>query len=77
MGTAVSGQLDGDAGVLEELEELRFHWGSAYDISRAAGEFTARRRDARGGALTDRVPGGLLRKIRADYAANPVPRDRP
>ena len=77
MGTAASGQLEGEAGLLDELEDLRFHWGTAYDISRVGGEFTARRRDARGGALTDLASIGLLGKIRADHAADPVPRGRP
>jgi hypothetical protein len=77
MGTAASGQPAGEAGLLDELEDLRFHWGTAYDFDCAGGEFTARRRDARGGALTDLAPARLLGKIRADYAADPVPRDRP
>ena len=72
MGWAASGRLQGDAG---ELAELRFHWGSAYDIDAAGGVFTARRKDGRGGRLADPSPGGLLRQIRADYAAMPVPRD--
>jgi hypothetical protein len=77
MGTVASGQQEGEAGVLDELEDLRFHWGSAYDFDRVGGEFTASRRDARGGTLTDLAAAGLLGKIRADYAADPVPRDRP
>jgi hypothetical protein len=58
------------------LDELRFHWGSAYDIDAADGIYTATRRDGRGGSLADPSPGGLLRQIRADYAALPVSRSR-
>ena len=74
MGRAASGRLEGDAG---ELDELRFHWGGAYDIAVARGVFIATRRDGRGGRLADPSPEGLLRQIRADYAAMPVPRDLP
>ena len=74
MGWATSGRLESDA---DELEELRFHWGSAYDIGAAGGVFTATRRDGRGGRLADPSPEGLFRQIRADYAAMPVPRDLP
>jgi hypothetical protein len=59
------------------LDELRFHWGSAYDIDLADGEWTARRRDGRGGTLADPSPEGLLRQMRADYTALPVPRSTP
>jgi len=74
MGRPASGRLEGDA---DELDELRFHWGDAYDIAVADGVFTATRRDGRGGRLADPSSGGLLRQIRADYAAMPVPRDLP
>ena len=74
MGRAASGRLGNDAG---ELDELRFHWGDAYDIAVAGGVFTALRRDGRGGRLADPSPRGLFRQIRADYAAMPVPRDLP
>ena len=56
------------------LEEIRFHWGSAYDISAAGGVYTARRRDGKGGTLTDPLPEGLRLRIQADYTAMPVPR---
>lgn len=59
------------------LDELKWHWGSAYDIAVAGGGWTARRRDGRGGILADPLPGGLLLRIRADYAALPVPRGMP
>jgi hypothetical protein len=72
VGRAAAGQLGNDAG---ELDELRFHWGDAYDITVArGGVFTAMRRDGRGERLADPSPEGLLRQIRADYAAQPVPR---
>ncbi len=74
MGRATSGRLEGEAG---ELDELRFHWGDAYDIGAGGGVYTATRRDGQGSRLADPSPGGLFRQIRADYAAMPVPRDLP
>jgi hypothetical protein len=62
------------AGVLAELE---FHWGSAYHLAVTGGICTARRRDGKGGTLTDRLPEGLRLLILADYATMPVPRDLP
>ena len=59
------------------LEELEFHWGSAYDIAIANGMWTARRKDGRCGTLADPLPEGLRLRIQADYAAMPVPRDLP
>ena len=41
------------------------------------GTWTAWRRDGQGGRIADPSPEGLLRLIRADYAAMPVPRDLP
>jgi hypothetical protein len=73
MGRTASGRLEGDAG---ELDELRFHWGSAYDIGAVGGVCTARRRDGKGAPLTDPLPEGLRLRIQADYEAMPVPRDR-
>ena len=64
----------GDAGV---LDELRFHWGSAYNIGAASGAYTGRRRDGTGVPLTDALPEGLRLKIAADYERMPVPRDLP
>ena len=61
----------------DELEELRHHWGSAYEIGAEAGRWVAQRRDGKGGTITDPEPGGLLDKIAADYLAVPVPRDVP
>ncbi len=57
------------------LDEIRFHWGSAYDIG--GGMWTARRRDGRGAPLADPLPEGLGQRIQADYTAMPVPRDLP
>jgi len=74
MGRAASGRLEGDAG---ELDELRFHWGSAYDIAVDGAVFTARRLDGKGVPLTDPLPEGLRLRILADYEAMPVPRDLP
>ena len=77
MGRAAASQAEEDAGALEDLE---FHWGSAYDIAVIDGAWTARRRDGRdgrGGTLADLLPEGLRLRIQADYAAMPVPRDLP
>jgi hypothetical protein len=57
------------------LDELRFHWGSAYDIGTAGGVYTARRRDGKGAPLVDALPEGLRLQIMADYQRLPVPRD--
>jgi len=59
------------------LDELRSHWGSAYYVALVGGVWTAWRKDGRGGKLTDPLAEGLWLRIRADYAALPVPRDRP
>ncbi len=59
------------------LDELRFHWGSAYEIAFTGGMWTARRRDGRGAPLADPLPEGLRLRIQADYTAAPVPRDLP
>ena len=71
MGRAAASRAEEAA---DALEELGFHWGSAYDIGAAGGVYTATRRDGRGGRLADLFPEGLLRQIRADYAAQPIPR---
>jgi hypothetical protein len=59
------------------LDELRFHWGGAYDITAVGGVFTATRKDGQGGGLTDPLPEGLRLRIVADYERMPVPRDLP
>ncbi len=74
MGRAAASQPAEEVGA---LDELRFHWGSAYYVARVDGMWTAWRRDGRGGKLTDPLPEGLWLRIRADYAALPVPRDLP
>jgi hypothetical protein len=74
MGWAAAGRAGEDADALEELE---FHWGSAYDINAAGGVYNARRRDGKGVPLTDPLPEGLRLRIQADYTAMPVPRDLP
>ena len=73
--TGARGQVrpvDADA-----LAELEFHWGSAYRLAVTGGRWTARRRDGKGGTLTDPDPEGLRLQILADYAAMRVPRDLP
>ena len=59
------------------LDELEFHWGSAYHIAVTGGMYTARRLDGKGVPLADPLPAGLRLRIQADYAAMPVPRDLP
>jgi len=59
---------------LDELDELRHHWGEAYDID---GMCTATRKDGKGAPLADPRPEGLRKQIQADYTAMPVPRDLP
>jgi hypothetical protein len=76
MGTAAASQR-AEAGEAGALDELRFHWGEAYNIALAGGVWTAWRKDGRGGKLTDPLPEGLWLRIRADYAVLPVPRDLP
>ena len=70
-----AGQAAGDVGTLD-LNEIRFHWGSAYEIDRDSGMWTARRRDSQGGVFADPSPNGLLLLIRADFAAMPGPKAR-
>ena len=74
MGPAAESLADGDAGILEELE---FHWGSAYHLAVIDGVCTARRRDGKGITLADALPEGLRLRIMADYERMPVPRDLP
>ncbi len=56
------------------IEELRHHWGSAYQIDFRHGMFQAVRRDD-GSMIRRDDPADLLQEIRADYAIRPVPRD--
>ena len=76
MGTAAASQ-PAEAEEAGALDELRFRWGEAYNIALVDGMWTARRKDGRGGMLTDPLPEGLRLRIQADYAALPVPRDLP
>ena len=59
------------------MEELEFHWRSAYDVGAAGEVYTARRRDGKGAILADALPEGLRLRIVADYERMPVPRDLP
>lgn len=59
---------------LAELAELEYHWGEAYRLGVQDGTWWARRRDGRGGQLTAPDAEALAEAIRADYRANPVPR---
>ncbi len=60
----------------EALEDLQWHWGSAYLITGAAGHWIAQRRD-NGRTLVASAPEGLRGLIIEDYAAQPVSRDVP
>lgn len=62
------------ADVAETVRSLRWHWGSAYEITARGRQ--AERRDGQG-TLTARSPDELLAEIRKDYRARPVPRDLP
>ena len=73
-GRAATSRAEGST---DALDDLRFHWGSAYDIDLDDGMCTARRRDGRADVLADPLPEGLRLRILADYAAMPVPRDLP
>ena len=56
------------------LDELRWHWGSAYLISFFEPDiWLAQRKDNRERVRAD-SPGKLLDRIRADYTAKPVSR---
>ena len=56
-----------------ELEDLRWHWDEAYQISWQDGRFRAGRLDGRG-SLQAGTAQELRDLIRADYAERPVPR---
>jgi len=60
-------------GAAAELEDLRWHWGGAYDISEGSGAWRAVRADNQA-ALVAASAGELHDLITADYAARPVPR---
>jgi hypothetical protein len=56
------------------LDDLRWHYGEAYLIELIGGRWIAQRRDSHG-TVSAGSPDRLLDLIRADYAADPVPRD--
>jgi hypothetical protein len=59
----------------EPLAALRWHWGSAYVISRPAPDvWLAQRRDTRE-TIRESTPMGLRDRIISDYTDRPVPRD--
>jgi len=58
----------------EPLNELRFHWGSAYNVQHIGDLWLAQRLDKSRATVSAKTPGGLLEKIRLDYQAAPVPR---
>lgn len=65
----------------EQLDELRWHYGEAYLIDRLGSRWIAQRRDSHA-TMSAESADGLLEKIRADYARQPVGRriagaDRP
>ncbi len=57
----------------EPLADLRHHWGEAYLIEYLGGRYVAQRRDSRS-TFSAESADELGEKIRADYAARPVPR---
>jgi len=58
----------------QHLNELRWHWGSAYAIAHPEPDlWIAQRRDDHA-TLRDETPAGLRDKILADYLDRPVPR---
>jgi hypothetical protein len=58
-----------------DLNFLRWHWSSAYEISYRAGKWRAARRDD-GTVLAADSADELLELIRADYRGRRVPRQR-
>jgi hypothetical protein len=58
----------------EELESLRFHWGTAYKFTARAGAWEAVRLDS-GACLRAQSADDLLLRVRDDYLRAPVPRD--
>jgi len=64
--------MDGAA----DLDDLRFHWGSAYLIEYfpGSGRWVAQRRDSHATMSAD-GPALLLELIREDYRKHPVPRN--
>ena len=65
------------AALYRDLCDLRWHWGDAYRITWAHGQYTAARRDGRGTPLCSGDIQWMYNMIAADYHACPVPRDPP
>ena len=58
----------------EELADLEYHWGEAYNIAYLGPEtWVAQRRDSHS-TVGAKTPDGLLERIRQDYLDRPVPR---
>lgn len=55
-----------------DLQELRWHWGSAYEFTRTESGYKAIRRDT-GCLLTSHSVAWLWELVRADYLASPAP----
>lgn len=63
--------------MMDDLADLRHHWGGAYVIDHPApGCWQAVRRDGKGTICADN-PELLREMVRADYQAAPVPRGEP
>lgn len=58
----------------QELNNLRYHWGEAYEISWGSGVWRAVRMDNRV-SLVATAPEELRELMISDYASHPVPRD--
>jgi hypothetical protein len=61
----------------ESLDEIRWHWGEAYNVEHLGGLWLAQRLDKSRATVSARTPDELMELIRLDYEAAPVPRDRP
>lgn len=59
-------------GERHQLQLLRWHWGTFYEIALGS-EWTAKRRDS-GEVLVADSAGGLRHRIHEDFAVRPVPR---
>jgi hypothetical protein len=58
----------------DPLGRLQWDWGTAYQITGAAGRWVARRSD-NGRLLNAGSPEGLQRLLEQDYRDQPVPRE--
>ena len=58
---------------MTELDELRFHYGDAYEIY--SDPWRAKRRDGKCGWITRDSAEALLQAIRENYRRDPVSRD--